>query len=341
MYTQTRGGTRGGAAEFKWSDVSADKDRENYLGHSINAPTGRWQKNKDVHWYAREAKDTEAERREEIRKIKEAEEDALAVALGFAPANRSAISSASSTAKDPAELEEESAKKAAEKEEKRRLKEEKRLKKETKRAQKATEKDRRSERLALNMGTSGDDYTRAFALLLSVSILSLLQATVPRTALHKSRKFIVYTGQMRANTLLLLFLAALSPYVISPIDAATPLPARRATFPASTTFPTRTKPTLRPQTTQGPTFEITIARTELTQALFETQPSLTPLSRMLSGGPGGATPQGMNIFNLSASIVGMTAFTQAIERQAYCNNKNLSISEAAFSISTFDSMRIL
>ncbi|KAG8846853.1 hypothetical protein FRB96_001769 [Tulasnella sp. 330] len=395
MYTQTRGGTRGGAAEFKWSDVSADKDRENYLGHSINAPTGRWQKNKDVHWYAREAKDTEAERREEIRKIKEAEEDALAVALGFAPANRSAISSASSTAKDPAELEEESAKKAAEKE-KRRLKEEKRLKKETKRAQKATEKDRRSERLydwsrtrsrspirdrsrrdrprtptahsrrrsrsseplrtderftrpeyekktrsMFQMGTSGDDYTRAFALLLSVSILSLLQATVPRTALHKSRKFIVYTGQMRANTLLLLFLAALSPYVISPIDAATPLPARRATFPASTTFPTRTKPTLRPQTTQGPTFEITIARTELTQALFETQPSLTPLSRMLSGGPGGATPQGMNIFNLSASIVGMTAFTQAIERQAYCNNKNLSISEAAFSISTFDSMRIL
>ncbi|KAG8876057.1 hypothetical protein FRB97_004488 [Tulasnella sp. 331] len=259
MYTQTRGGTRGGAAEFKWSDVSADKDRENYLGHSINAPTGRWQKNKDVHWYAREAKDTEAERREEIRKIKEAEEDALAVALGFAPANRSAISSASSTAKDPAELEEESAKKAAEKE-KRRLKEEKRLKKETKRAQKATEKDRRSERLV---------------------------------------NYLSNTYQTNAET---------------SNDAGTHI---------------RSSAT------------ITIARTELTQALFETQPSLTPLSRMLSGGPGGATPQGMNIFNLSASIVGMTAFTQAIERQAYCNNKNLSISEAAFSISTFDSMRIL
>jgi hypothetical protein len=28
MYEPIRGGTRGGAAEFKWTDVSADKDRE-------------------------------------------------------------------------------------------------------------------------------------------------------------------------------------------------------------------------------------------------------------------------------------------------------------------------
>lgn len=28
MYEPTRGGTRGGQAEFKWTDVSADKDRE-------------------------------------------------------------------------------------------------------------------------------------------------------------------------------------------------------------------------------------------------------------------------------------------------------------------------
>jgi hypothetical protein len=28
MYEPTRGGTRGGQAEFKWADVSADKDRE-------------------------------------------------------------------------------------------------------------------------------------------------------------------------------------------------------------------------------------------------------------------------------------------------------------------------
>jgi hypothetical protein len=31
MFEPTRGGTRGGAAEFKWTDVSADKDREVHL----------------------------------------------------------------------------------------------------------------------------------------------------------------------------------------------------------------------------------------------------------------------------------------------------------------------
>jgi hypothetical protein len=97
-----RPGTRGGQGDFTWSDVSADKDREvclalcrnsdsthsisracsqNYLGHSINAPTGRWQKNKDVHWYNRDQEQAEADKREEIREIKQAEEDALAVAL--------------------------------------------------------------------------------------------------------------------------------------------------------------------------------------------------------------------------------------------------------------------
>ena len=101
MYEPIRGGTRGGQAEFKWSDVSADKDREvfsnwslhqvfivhaeatpqHYLGHSINAPTGRWQKNKDVHWYNRDAKQTEDEKQAELRRIKEAEEEAMAQLL--------------------------------------------------------------------------------------------------------------------------------------------------------------------------------------------------------------------------------------------------------------------
>ncbi|KAK0469992.1 kinase phosphorylation protein-domain-containing protein [Desarmillaria tabescens] len=91
MFEPIRGGTRGGQAEFKWSDVSADKDRENYLGHSINAPTGRWQKNKDVHWYNRDVSNSEAERLEEIRKVKEAEAEALSVALGFAPNAKGAV----------------------------------------------------------------------------------------------------------------------------------------------------------------------------------------------------------------------------------------------------------
>ena len=32
------------SAEFKWDDVKVDKHRENYLGHSVKAPVGRWQK---------------------------------------------------------------------------------------------------------------------------------------------------------------------------------------------------------------------------------------------------------------------------------------------------------
>lgn len=65
---------------------------ENYLGNTVNAPVGRWQNNKDVHWYSREAKDDEAteadRRREEIRKLKEQEEEALSAALGYVPVKR-------------------------------------------------------------------------------------------------------------------------------------------------------------------------------------------------------------------------------------------------------------
>ncbi|KAG8880682.1 hypothetical protein FRB98_004775 [Tulasnella sp. 332] len=65
--------------------------------------------------------------------------------------------------------------------------------------------------------------------------------------------------------------------------------------------------------------------------------------KISGGGPGvyNNTPQAMHVFNLSATIVGMTAFTQAVERQGYCGNKNLSDSEAAFFTAVFDSMLIL
>ncbi|KAG0657159.1 hypothetical protein C6P46_006656 [Rhodotorula mucilaginosa] len=86
------GGTRGGQGDFKWSDVAADKDREYYLGHSLRAPVGRWQNGKDLTWYNKEggadAEARERERQEELKRIKEAEEDALAQALGFAPTPR-------------------------------------------------------------------------------------------------------------------------------------------------------------------------------------------------------------------------------------------------------------
>nr|VWP02471.1 AAA domain-containing protein [Ganoderma boninense] len=161
MFEPVRGGTRGGQAEFKWSDVSQDKDREvwfrttfipekvpahqdffpkNYLGHSINAPTGRWQKNKDIHWYQRDGPLGDEERREEIRQVKEAEAEALAAALGFAPGAKSAAGSSGGAGTganaiavpvktddslDP-EKEERRLRKAQKKEEKRLKKEEKR-----------------------------------------------------------------------------------------------------------------------------------------------------------------------------------------------------------------------
>ncbi|KAH8821461.1 kinase phosphorylation protein-domain-containing protein [Xylogone sp. PMI_703] len=87
-----KSGSRGGV-NFSWDEVATSQHRENYLGHSLMAPVGRWQKGKDLTWYAK-GEDKNAtgesaeerrirERKEEIQRIKEAEEDALARALGL------------------------------------------------------------------------------------------------------------------------------------------------------------------------------------------------------------------------------------------------------------------
>ncbi len=39
-------GARGGRDQFNWENVKSDKDREFYLGYSVKASVGRWQKGK-------------------------------------------------------------------------------------------------------------------------------------------------------------------------------------------------------------------------------------------------------------------------------------------------------
>jgi hypothetical protein len=140
-----------------------------------------------VHWYNRDLDSSEAERREEIRQIKETEEDALAVALlvflvlfdtflfiiesprGFKPAVRPApgAEAGSSTVEGgekPKSLEDSSI--LADKEDKRRRKEERRKRKEEKRERKELKRLRRLEdgsargeiRRLTNKSGSDDEY---------------------------------------------------------------------------------------------------------------------------------------------------------------------------------------
>ncbi|KAM8849493.1 multiple myeloma tumor-associated protein 2 [Spinachia spinachia] len=84
MFGSSRsGGVRGGQDQFNWDDVKVDKHRENYLGNSLMAPVGRWQKGKDLSWYSRDKKSgAPLTKEEEMAAVKAAEHEALMAALG-------------------------------------------------------------------------------------------------------------------------------------------------------------------------------------------------------------------------------------------------------------------
>jgi hypothetical protein len=64
-------------SQFSWDAVKADKDREFYLGHSVKALAGRWQKGKDVYWYTREKEGQSSAIQDEIKAVKAKEEEAM------------------------------------------------------------------------------------------------------------------------------------------------------------------------------------------------------------------------------------------------------------------------
>ena len=81
-----RGGVRGGRDQFNWEEVKTDKFRECYLGASVKASVGRWQKNRDVLWYTRDGGPGGAQAAvDELAAVKAEEERLMQEALGLRP----------------------------------------------------------------------------------------------------------------------------------------------------------------------------------------------------------------------------------------------------------------
>ena len=83
-----RGGTRGGRDQFDWEAVKSDKDREFYLGASVKASVGRWQKGRDILWYTRDKEGGAGGLADELAAVKAEEERVRRSLVAVAPPAR-------------------------------------------------------------------------------------------------------------------------------------------------------------------------------------------------------------------------------------------------------------
>lgn len=87
-----RDGCRGGRM-FSWDQVKDDKQRVCYLGNSVAAPIGKWQRGRDIMWYTKNidlsTKSSAPQKKSEFDIVKEREQKMMSKVLDHGFGNQS------------------------------------------------------------------------------------------------------------------------------------------------------------------------------------------------------------------------------------------------------------